>query len=295
MTIDGASQSLLSSLTTRELRYFLTVADTLNFRRAAEQLYISQPSLSRQVKALEERLGVVLFDRGTRSVQLTTHGRLLTSLVRDLLDSIDAGVDLARQASLHPATLHLIHCAEASSQATRFGARLSSVATSSEVHLHEVTATEFTRAVAAGGGAIGIDATRTGSLTCTPWADDPVVAVLPHGHSLSGQPTVRLEDLSKHSTAALGAENAPGLRSRLEATPLRVGAFENGTDELQLSTGVIVIDVLSRCSLLSLRYEAVLIADLRPLAFTIAVSEGSLAAPLIQHTLALEPSSRPED
>jgi DNA-binding transcriptional LysR family regulator len=59
-----------------QVRYFLTIAATGNFSRAAERLYLSQPSLSTGIKKLEQELGVTLFERGGRRTVLTTAGRL---------------------------------------------------------------------------------------------------------------------------------------------------------------------------------------------------------------------------
>jgi DNA-binding transcriptional LysR family regulator len=61
----------------RHLRYFLTVAEDLHFRKAAERLYISQPGLSRQIKQMEDDLGIQLFERHNRKVSLTHVGEYL--------------------------------------------------------------------------------------------------------------------------------------------------------------------------------------------------------------------------
>lgn len=77
-----------SDLDLRKLRYFVAVATTLNFRRAAEDLYLAQPVLSRQIRALENELGLTLFDRGPRGTELTPAGAgLLADATRLLADA----------------------------------------------------------------------------------------------------------------------------------------------------------------------------------------------------------------
>ena len=69
----------------RHLRYFVAVAEELNFRRAAEWLRVAQPAVSAQIKSLEGKLGVRLFERTTRSVLLTQAGRVFLDEARSVL------------------------------------------------------------------------------------------------------------------------------------------------------------------------------------------------------------------
>ena len=69
----------------RQLLYFCAVTDTMNFTRAAEMLFVSQPALSRQISDLERELGVTLLDRSKKPLQLTPEGELMRNQARSIL------------------------------------------------------------------------------------------------------------------------------------------------------------------------------------------------------------------
>jgi len=83
----------------RDLRYFVAVAEELNFTRAAERLHISQPALSKQIRGLETALRAQLFARDRRHVTLTAAGRTLLDVARPLLDRWDEGTAIVADAA----------------------------------------------------------------------------------------------------------------------------------------------------------------------------------------------------
>lgn len=80
----------------RDLRYFLAAAELEHFGQAANQCYVSQPTLSGQIKKLEEQLGVALFERNNRRVMLTECGRRVAHSARRILMEIDTINDVAQ-------------------------------------------------------------------------------------------------------------------------------------------------------------------------------------------------------
>ncbi|ACU37040.1 transcriptional regulator, LysR family [Actinosynnema mirum DSM 43827] len=90
------SEASIAPVELRHLRYFVTIAEEQNFRRAAERLHVSQSPLSRQMKDLQDELGVALFEQAGRGVRLTAAGKVFADRARGVLAGVDAAVEEAR-------------------------------------------------------------------------------------------------------------------------------------------------------------------------------------------------------
>src|SRR2546430_9985568 len=82
----------------RQLRYFVAVAETGNISRAAQKIFLTQPALSRQIKALEDEIGQCLLERQAHSIRLTPVGEALLREARELLQRADAILERVRAA-----------------------------------------------------------------------------------------------------------------------------------------------------------------------------------------------------
>ncbi len=95
-----------------QIRYFLAIAETKSFTKAAERLFVSQPSLSAGIKKLEKELGVVLFERGRRKVLLTSSGDFFLEKAQNILkeyqSTLNAFQDFKERPILKLGTLHTI-------------------------------------------------------------------------------------------------------------------------------------------------------------------------------------------
>ncbi|MFJ4837272.1 LysR family transcriptional regulator [Streptomyces sp. NPDC088746] len=180
----------------RKLRYFVTVADQLHFSRAAEELHIAQPVLSRQIRALEQDLGALLFSRNRHGVALTDAGRQLLA---------DAGPLLA---SAHAVRRRVTVAARGSQRLTvGFRAGIAVIpATRAFEARHPDVAVDVKRiewddqAAMLLDGRIDVAYVRLpideAGLRVVPLYTEPRVAVLPAGHRLAGKEEVTEADLA---------------------------------------------------------------------------------------------------
>ncbi|WP_030559369.1 LysR family transcriptional regulator [Streptomyces aureocirculatus] len=182
----------------RTLRYFVAVAEELHFGRAAAQLHMSQPPLSRAVKRLETELGAVLFDRTSAGVALTEVGTVLLGEARALLDRADrVRVRVAAAAGASSVTVGFLGDstdAGAVRLADAYRRRHPHV----EVRIRETDLTDPTCGLHA--GSVDIALTRgpfdTTGLTVHPLRADPVGALLRADDPLAGRESLRTADLA---------------------------------------------------------------------------------------------------
>src|SRR5579864_3131494 len=101
---------MLAPMELRHLKYFVAVAEEQNVTRAAARLHVSQPPLSRQMRDLEDELGVSLFEHGPKTIRLTPAGRVFLDEARAVLLRADQAIHAARASSAtHQAELEVAY------------------------------------------------------------------------------------------------------------------------------------------------------------------------------------------
>lgn len=226
---------------TRELRYFVAVAEELHFGRAARRLGIAQPPLSRAIQQLERRLGAELLTRTSRSVTLTEAGAVLLREARAALDAVDAAERRTRRAATgHPG---LVLVAKAGASAELLAKLLDAYAAEPgavpvDVQLTGIAQQE--RLLRDGRADVALlhrPFDSTSGFDTEDLSTEGQVAVLPAGHPLSTRRDLRMADVTDHSGLPLprwpGADGSypdgPGPEVRDHAQLLQLIALGRAT------------------------------------------------------------------
>jgi DNA-binding transcriptional LysR family regulator len=194
----------------RQLQLFMAAADEGSITAAAKKMHLTQPALSRQIKSLEEELGVELFTRGAHSVSLTPAGGVLRGETAKLLRFCDAMIEKVRTEATGEAlrvayapTLTRGYLSVAIERFTQFHPKI-------RIGLFDCSSVEMHDGLAAGnfdvilGVPCGLDAIRWTNLREYGWR-----LLVPVGHELAGREVIRAQDLDGVRLVILGREAYP--------------------------------------------------------------------------------------
>lgn len=196
----------------RRLRYAVAVADELNFTRAAARLGVSQQVLSEQIRRLEDELGLQVFDRTTRQVRVTSHGRQILDEARAVVGAADALRDRARRlASAQAGVVRLGYSRSTAFDTAPLVSAVTEARPELRVEVREVPSRQLPQAVR--DGDVDVALSR--------WADDTDQlfahtlrrlrsgVILRAGDALAGRAEVALGDLAGRSLVMHRREDAP--------------------------------------------------------------------------------------
>ncbi|HEY1109813.1 MAG TPA: LysR family transcriptional regulator, partial [Opitutaceae bacterium] len=199
----------------RELECFTAVAEELSFTRAAQKLNLAQPPLSRHVRALEEKLGAALFQRGPRRVALTAAGALFYEETRTILPQLRrAGEATRRFAAGETSTLRLgfvsaVLSPELVEALRRFRAKHPQV----QLAVQDGSPAELLAGLRRGtldGAFVGLrPLERTDGIQFVLWRREPLAAFVPFGHRFATRRELALGELAGEPLVAVSTAGAP--------------------------------------------------------------------------------------
>jgi DNA-binding transcriptional LysR family regulator len=205
----------------RHLRYFVAVADELHFGRAAARVRVAQPALSRQIRALEEEIGLRLFERDRRRVALTAAGASFLEEARFLLAHVERAVEAARRAdrgelgSLRIGYVPAVVGTGLPEIVRAFRRRFPGVA----VHLQEMNPAMQVEALL--GERVDVGFVRgpihEPALAAQTVLEEPLLAALPSGHRLGRHKRLRLVMLASEPFVLQARSRGPGSHDQILA------------------------------------------------------------------------------
>ncbi|MEG4213503.1 LysR family transcriptional regulator [Microcoleus sp. S13_B4] len=230
----------------RHLRYFIAVAEELNFTRAAEKLHIAQPPLSQQIQHLEAELGFQLFRRTKRTVHLTAAGQVFFEEAGKILQQVDRAIQLGRQTSrgeLGQLTIGFVSSAAhnvvpAILQA--FRTRCPAV----KLELHELTTNEQLQRLRFGQIDIGFvrPPVEEDGINSEIVFREPLIVALPQTHHLADRAKVELRELSTEPFILFPRSQAPGLYDAIVSLCQQAGFSPRAAQEaIQMQTIVSLV------------------------------------------------------
>ena len=203
----------------RQIRQFVTLAETLNFHRAAEALNMTQPPLSLSIRKLEEDLRVRLFERHSRGVSLTQAGQAALPYARDVLAAAEAMARCVRETvSGERGRLRIGFVGSATyglvpAIVPRFHARHPGI----DLGFNEATSLEVIRGLEEGTLDVGLVRTpllQNASVVLEPLYKEALILLAPRGHRLRNADRVRLEDLKDEPFVLYDRVQVPNLFSQ---------------------------------------------------------------------------------
>lgn len=225
----------------RHLRYFIAVAEELNFRRAAERVHIDQTPLSRTIRDLEERLGVTLFVRMPRRLQLTPAGGKLLEQARRLFIRLERTKRLVRETDArHREPLRVgVDDSTAQPKLAECLAQWQEVAPDIPVELTEMRTTELLAALRSEEVDVGFSfgLPDDEAIAQQPAWASPIVALLPLAHELARREMISLAELLSFPAIACDAAYHPGLYRQMEEILERYALHPTIAGEARSLTG----------------------------------------------------------
>jgi DNA-binding transcriptional LysR family regulator len=215
----------------RELRYFVAVAEELHFGRAAQRLHMSQSPLSRAIRDLERELGVALFVRTTRHVELTPAGFALLEGARRALAEIDGAIEEARRATRPDrGVLKVGYGPLSRATATRVVEALASGRPDLPIRLDEDTTPELLARVAAHDldAAAVVEtpaAARRYGVRVDALRDEPLLAAVPSSHRYAGTDAIPIGAFAAERVLLPREPSGSALNDWLRAV-VRAAGFE---------------------------------------------------------------------